>query len=179
MKDDVERILFSAEEIQARVGELGKDISADYQGKNLIIIGVLKGAMFLMADLMRSISIPVVIDFIGISSYGESSRSSGVVRLIKDLEENIENKPILIVEDIVDTGLTLSYLMKTLKLRKPSDIKNCVLVNKQGRRLMEVPLDYVGFEVDNQFVVGYGLDFKDRYRHLPFIGILRKERMEQ
>ena len=178
MRADIEKIIFSAEDIQKKVIELGAVISADYQSKNLIIIGVLKGAMFFVADLMRHISIPVIIDFIGISSYGESSKSSGVVRLIKDIEENIENKQILIVEDIIDTGLTLSYLIKTLKLRKPADIRVCVLLNKQGRRLTDISLDYVGFEIKNHFVVGYGLDFKDRYRHLPFIGLMKRKSQE-
>jgi hypoxanthine phosphoribosyltransferase len=179
MKEDVEKIIFTAEEIEKKVIELGNRISLDYQGKNLIMIGVLKGAMFFMADLMRKVSIPVVIDFIGVSSYGESSRSSGVVRIIKDLEEHIENSHVLIVEDIIDTGLTLAYLIKTLSLRKPSSIKTCVLINKKGRRLQDIPVDYVGFEMDNKFVIGYGMDFQDRYRHLSFICTLREEIFRQ
>jgi hypoxanthine phosphoribosyltransferase len=177
MKDDVEKVLFSQEQIDKRVTELGKKISTDYQGKNLIMIGVLKGAMFFVADLMRKISIPVIVDFIGVSSYGEATRSSGIVRIIKDLEEQIENKPILIVEDIIDTGLTMAYLIKTLKLRKPSSIKICALIDKKGRRLQEIPLDYYGFEVANHFLVGYGLDYVDRYRHLPFICTIKEERL--
>jgi hypoxanthine phosphoribosyltransferase len=177
MKDDVEKIVFSKELIEKKVTELGKKISSDYQGKNLIMIGVLKGAMFFVADLMRKISIPVIVDFIGVSSYGESTRSSGVVRIIKDLEEHIENKPVLIVEDIIDTGLTMGYLIKTLKLRKPSSIKVCALIDKKGRRLQEIPLDYVGFDVGNHFLVGYGLDYVDRYRHLPFICTLKEDRL--
>jgi len=175
MNEDVEKIVFTTEEIEKKVIGLGNRISQDYQGKNLIMIGVLKGAMFFMADLMRNISIPVIIDFIGVSSYGESSRSSGVVRIIKDLEEHIENSHVLIVEDIIDTGLTLAYLMKTLSLRKPLNVKLCVLINKKGRRLQDIPLDYVGFEMDNRFVIGYGLDYQDRYRHLPYICTLRED----
>ncbi|MHC9540884.1 MAG: hypoxanthine phosphoribosyltransferase [Vulcanimicrobiota bacterium] len=175
MNEDVEKIVFTTEEIEKKIIGLGNRISKDYQGKNLIMIGVLKGAMFFMADLMRKISIPVIIDFIGVSSYGESSRSSGVVRIIKDLEEHIENSHVLIVEDIIDTGLTLAYLMKTLSLRKPLDVKICVLINKKGRRLQDIPLDYTGFEMDNRFVIGYGLDYKDKYRHLPYICTLRED----
>jgi hypoxanthine phosphoribosyltransferase len=177
MREDSEKIVFSAEQIEKKVSELGKKISSDYQGKNLIMIGVLKGAMFFMADLMRKVSVPVIIDFIGVSSYGESTRSSGIVRIIKDLEEQIENKPILIVEDIIDTGLTMAYLIKTLKLRKPSSIKVCALIDKKGRRLQEIPLDYRCFEIDNQFLVGYGLDYVDRYRHLPFICTIKEDRL--
>ena len=174
MHPDVDTVIFSEKDIQNKVSALGKRISADYAGKNLILIGILKGAMFFMADLMRSISIPVIIDFIGISSYGEASRSSGVVRIIKDLEEQIENRHILIVEDIIDTGLTMSYLIKTLKIRKPASIKVCVLINKNGRRLLEIPVDYIGFEMDNVFVTGYGMDYLDRYRHLPYICTLKE-----
>ncbi|MDQ7822162.1 MAG: hypoxanthine phosphoribosyltransferase [Candidatus Eremiobacteraeota bacterium] len=174
MREEVAHILFSTEDIQKKIKELGARISSDYQGKNLILIGVLKGAMFFMADLMRQVSIPVIIDFIGISSYGESSKSSGAVRIIKDIEENIDNKPVLVVEDIVDTGLTMNYLLKTLRLRKPSSIKICVLIDKKGRRMQNIPLDYVGFEVENQHVVGFGLDYRDRYRHLPYLCTLKE-----
>jgi hypoxanthine phosphoribosyltransferase len=178
MYEDVDTIIFSQEDIQNKIIALGKRISADYQGKSLLMIGVLKGAMFFVADLMRNISIPVIIDFIGISSYGETSRSSGVVRIIKDLEEHIENKHILIVEDIIDTGLTMSYLIKTLRLRRPASLKVCVLINKNGRRLQELPIDYIGFEMDNVFVVGYGMDYLDRYRHLPHICMLKEKVLE-
>lgn len=179
MKSDIEKVVYSSSEIEERVARLGEDISRDYRGRGLVIAGILKGAMFFVADLMRHISIPVIIDFIGVSSYGETSRGTGVVRIIKDLEENIENKPVLLVEDIIDTGLTLNYLTKTLKLRKPQDIKSCVLINKQGRRLIDVTLDYVGFEMSNQFVVGYGLDYHDKYRHIPFVCTLKKKLIEQ
>jgi hypoxanthine phosphoribosyltransferase len=174
MYEDVDKVLFSQEDVQHKVIALGKRISADYQEKSLILVGVLKGAMFLMADLMRNMSIPVIIDFIGISSYGETTRNSGVVRIIKDLEEHIENKHILIVEDIIDTGLTMSYLVKTLKLRRPASLKICALINKNGRRLQDVEVDYIGFEMDNVFVVGYGMDYLDRYRHLPYICTLKE-----
>lgn len=179
MHNDIKKIVISEDAVQKRIKELGKKISQDYLGKNFIMIGVLKGAMFFIADLMRKISIPVIIDFLGVSSYGETSRNSGIVRIIKDLEENIENRHVLIVEDIIDTGLTLGYILKTLNLRKPASIKTCVFLNKTGRRLQDINIDYLGFEESSDFYVGYGLDYYDRYRHLPFICTLNEKVLEK
>ncbi|MCL5774063.1 MAG: hypoxanthine phosphoribosyltransferase [Firmicutes bacterium] len=175
MLNDVEEILLSAEDIENRIKELAEKISSDYKGKELVLISVLKGSMFFTADLIRHISIPVILDFIAISSYGEATETSGVARIIKDLEENIENRHILIVEDIVDTGLTLGYLMRTLKLKNPASIKVCTLLDKPVRRILEVPIDYKGFEIEDKFVVGYGLDFLGKYRHMHFICTLKPD----
>lgn len=175
MLNDVDEILLSAEDIERRIKELAGEISSDYKGKELVLVSVLKGSMFFTADLIRHISIPVILDFIAISSYGEATETSGVAKIIKDLEENIENRHILIVEDIVDTGLTLGYLMRTLKLKNPASIKVCTLLDKPVRRILEVLIDYKGFEIEDKFVVGYGLDFLGKYRHLPFICTLKPD----
>uniref|UniRef100_UPI003F5459E2 hypoxanthine phosphoribosyltransferase n=1 Tax=Sporomusa carbonis TaxID=3076075 RepID=UPI003F5459E2 len=173
MMDDLEKILFSEADLAARVKELGAAITADYAGKEILMIGVLRGAVIFMADLARAINLPVAIDFMAVSSYGASTTSSGVVRILKDLDEDVENKHVLIVEDIIDSGLTLNYLMENLWSRKPASIKICTLLNKPDRRKVDVPIAYNGFTIPDYFVVGYGLDFAEKYRNLPLIGVLK------
>jgi hypoxanthine phosphoribosyltransferase len=165
-------ILIDRETLQRRIAELGEEISADYTGRDLLLVGVLKGAVFFMADLMRSLTIPCEIDFMAISSYGDSTDSSGVVRILKDLDINIEGREVLVVEDIIDSGLTLSYLMRNLEAREPATLEICALLTKPDRREIDVPVRYVGFEIPNRFVIGYGLDFAERYRNLPYVGVL-------
>jgi hypoxanthine phosphoribosyltransferase len=168
----VSEILIDAETLRRRVDELGEEISADYAGRDLLLVGVLKGAVFFMADLMRRLTVPCEIDFMAISSYGAATDSSGVVRILKDLDINIEGRDVLVVEDIIDSGLTLSYLMRNLESREPASLRICALLTKPDRREIDVPVRYVGFEIPNRFVVGYGLDFAERYRNLPFVGVL-------
>jgi hypoxanthine phosphoribosyltransferase len=168
----VTEVLIDRETLQRRISELGEEISADYAGRDLLLVGVLKGAVFFMADLMRGLTIPCEIDFMAISSYGDSTDSSGVVRILKDLDINIEGRDVLVVEDIIDSGLTLSYLMRNLEAREPASLEICALLTKPERREIEVPVRYVGFEIPNRFVIGYGLDFAERYRNLPYVGIL-------
>jgi len=168
----VTEVLIDQEALQRRIAELGEEISADYTGRDLLLVGVLKGAVFFMADLMRGLSIPCEIDFMAISSYGDSTDSSGVVRILKDLDINIEGRDVLVVEDIIDSGLTLSYLMRNLESREPATLEVCALMTKPERREIEVPVRYVGFEIPNRFVIGYGLDFGERYRNLPYVGVL-------
>ncbi len=175
MINDVERVLLSAEDLSSRIAEIGAKITEDYAGKEILMIGVLRGAVIFMADLARTIKVPVAIDFMAVSSYGAAMNSSGVVRIMKDLDENIEGKHILVVEDIIDSGLTLNYLLDNLKSRKPASIKLCTLLNKPERRKVKVTIDYNGFDVPDYFVVGYGLDYAEKYRNLPFIGILKPE----
>jgi hypoxanthine phosphoribosyltransferase len=165
-------VLISAETIQERVAELGCQISADYNGKELFIIGVLTGAVIFLSDLIRQIRIPLEVDFVATSSYGHATRSSGEVRLLKDLSRPVQGKHVLLVEDIVDTGLTLRYLFETLRARQPVSLVGCTLLDKPSRRLVEVPVKYCGFRIADQFVVGYGLDCAGRYRNLPYIGVL-------
>jgi len=169
----VGEVLVDPEVLSARVAELGAEISADYEGRDLLLIGVLKGAVFFMADLMRKLTIPCEVDFMAISSYGASTDSSGVVRILKDLDINIEGRHVLVVEDIIDSGLTLSYLMRNLESREPATLEVCALLTKPDRREIDVPVRYVGFEIPNRFVIGYGLDFAERYRNLPFIGVVK------
>jgi hypoxanthine phosphoribosyltransferase len=179
MRTELERgvgeVLIDEERLQARIHELGAEISSDYAGRELLLVGVLKGAVFFMADLMRSITVPCEIDFMAISSYGASTDSSGVVRILKDLDINIENRHVVVVEDIVDSGLTLSYLVRNLESRGPASLEVCALLTKPGRREIEVELGYVGFEIPNKFVIGYGLDFAERYRNLPYVGVLHED----
>lgn len=175
LEDDVAEILITEEELQARVAELGKAISNDYRGKDLLLVCILRGAVVFLSDLMRHITIPHEIDFMAVSSYGAATETSGIVRILKDLETSIEGRNVLIVEDIVDTGLTLDYIISNLKTRRPASLRTCVLLNKSERRLVDVPLDYVGFDIPNKFVVGYGLDYGEKYRNLPFIGVLKPE----
>ena len=166
-------VLIDEEALQPAIEELGEEISADYVGRDLLLVGVLKGAVFFMADLMRHLTIPCEIDFMAISSYGDSTDSSGVVRILKDLDINIEGRDVLIVEDIIDSGLTLSYLMRNLEAREPASLEICALLTKPERREADVPVRYIGFEIPNRFVIGYGLDFAERYRNLPYVGMLR------
>ena len=168
----VGEILIGEDELQARIRALGTEISADYQGRELLLVGVLKGAVFFMADLMRRLTIPCEIDFMAISSYGDSTDSSGVVRILKDLDINIEGRHVLVVEDIIDSGLTLSYLIRNLEAREPASLEVCALLTKPERREIDVPVRYVGFPIPNRFVIGYGLDFAERYRNLPYVGVL-------
>ncbi len=175
MREDIEKILFTAEQIAERVHEIGKQISIDYAGKDLLLICVLRGSVLFTADLMRSITIPVKMDSIAVSSYGNATSSSGAVRLLKDLDENIEGVHILIIEDIVDTGLTLDYLISILEQRDPASVKLCALLDKVERRLNDIKPDYCGFVVPNEFVVGYGMDYAEHYRQIPYIGVLKAE----
>jgi hypoxanthine phosphoribosyltransferase len=170
---DIERVLISADEIQKRVKELADQVSDDYRGKRLYMVGILKGAFIFMADLTRALSIPHVVDFMALSSYGKSTES-GAVRILMDLREPIEGQHVLIVEDIVDTGHTLRYLYQVLKGRSPASLRTCALVRKQ-RVQADLPLDYLGFDIPDVWVVGYGLDFADRFRTLPYVGELKKE----
>jgi hypoxanthine phosphoribosyltransferase len=168
----VSEILIDAEALQGRIRGLGEEISSDYDGRDLLLVGVLKGAVFFMADLMRELTVPCEIDFMAISSYGAQTDSSGVVRILKDLDINIAGRDVLVVEDIIDSGLTLSYLMRNLESREPTSLEVCALLTKPSRREIDVPVRYVGFEIPNKFVVGYGLDFAERYRNLPYVGVL-------
>jgi len=171
----VSEILIDEETLHGRIAELGAQISDDYRGEDLLLIGVLKGAIFFMADLMRSIEIPCEVDFMAISSYGAGIDSSGVVRILKDLDVSIEGRNVLVVEDIIDSGLTLSYLLRNLEAREPASLEVCALLTKPDRRENDVVCRYVGFEIPNRFVIGYGLDFAERYRNLPYVGVLRDE----
>ena len=166
-------VLVSAEELQRRVAELGAEITRDYDGRTLLLIGVLKGAVFFLSDLMRFIDVPVEVDFMAVASYGSATDSSGVVRILKDLDIAIEGRHVLIVEDIVDSGLTLQYLMRNLGSRNPSSLEVCALLTKPDRRKVDLPTRYVGFEIPDRFVVGYGLDHAERHRNLPFVAALQ------
>ena len=168
----VGEILIAEEAVKERVQALGAEISADYAGRDVLLVGVLKGAVFFMADLMRNLSVPCEIDFMAISSYGAATDSSGVVRILKDLDINIEGRHVLVVEDIIDSGLTLSYLLRNLESREPASLEICALLTKPDRREIDVPVRYVGFEIPNRFVIGYGLDFAERYRNLPYVAVL-------
>jgi hypoxanthine phosphoribosyltransferase len=165
-------ILVQPDELRRKVVELGRRISEDYEGRDLLLVGVLKGAIFFLSDLMRELSIPCEVDFMAVASYGSSTESSGVVRILKDLDAAIEGRNVLIVEDIVDSGLTLQYLLRNLKARGPASVEVCALLTKPGRREVELPARYVGFEIPNRFVVGYGLDHAERYRNLPYVATL-------
>ena len=179
MMNDVERILFTSEEIGARVRELGQQITNDYAGQDILMIGVLRGAVVFMSDLARAIKRPIDIDFMAISSYGLSTNSSGVVRILKDLDEVVQGRHLLIIEDIIDSGLTLNYLVENLKSRKPASVRICTLLSKPDRRKVDVQVDYNGFIIPDYFVVGYGLDYAGKYRNLPFIGVLKPEIYER
>ena len=170
----VSEVLIEQDALSTRVAELGEEISADYDGREVLLIGVLKGAVFFMADLMRHVRVPCETDFMAISSYGAATDSSGVVRILKDLELNIRDRHVLVVEDVIDSGLTLSYLMRNLGAREPASLEICALLTKPGRREIEVPVRYVGFEIPSRFVIGYGLDFAERYRNLPYVGVLNE-----
>jgi hypoxanthine phosphoribosyltransferase len=165
-------VLVTAEELQRRVAELGEQISKDYAGRPLLLVGVLKGAVFFLSDLMRFIDIPVEVDFMAVASYGSATDSSGVVRILKDLDAAIDDRDVLIVEDIVDSGLTLQYLLRNLGSRNPRTLEVCALLTKPERRKVDLPTRYIGFEIPDKFVVGYGLDYAERYRNLPFVAVL-------
>lgn len=175
MQEDVLRVLFSEEELRAKVKEMGRQITEDYRGRNLMLVTVLKGAVVYMADLMRAIDVPAEIDFMVVSSYGSGVKSSGVVKIVKDLDVPLADKDILIVEDILDSGLTLSYIKKILQDRGPRSIKIATLLDKPSRRKVDLMADYIGFSVPDEFVIGYGLDYDEKYRNLPYIGILKPE----
>ena len=172
LQPEVGEVLVGADELQRRVSELGEEISRDYAGRSLLLVGVLKGAMFFLSDLMRFIEIPVEVDFMAVASYGSATDSSGVVRILKDLDVVIEGRDVLIVEDIVDSGLTLQYLMRNLGSRNPRSLAVCALLTKPERRKVDLPTRYVGFEIPDRFVVGYGLDYEERHRNLPFVAVL-------
>jgi hypoxanthine phosphoribosyltransferase len=171
----VGEILVQPDELAHRVRELAEQISADYAGKNVLLIGVLKGAVFFLADLMRQLDVDCEVDFMAVSSYGSSTDSSGVVRILKDLDSAIEDRHVLIVEDIVDSGLTLSYLFRMLRGRKPASLEVCALLTKPDRREVDMPIRYVGFEIPNRFAIGYGLDHAERYRNLPYVAVLHPD----
>jgi hypoxanthine phosphoribosyltransferase len=167
-------VLYSPEQIAARVKQLGEQIERDYENKELVLLGVLKGSFLFMSDLARAIDLPLQVDFIGLSSYGEATESSGVVKITSDLSRPIEHKHVLVVEDIVDTGLTMRYLLDNLATRHPASVKLCALLHKPSRARTRIPLDYLGFEIEDRFVVGYGLDAAEKYRNVPFIGTIKR-----
>ena len=175
MMNDIAKILLTREQLNEKTKELGEIISEDYKDKNLFIICVLKGGVMFTTDLIREITIPLEIDFMAISSYGDSTSSSGVVKIVKDLDSDIKGKDVLIVEDIIDSGLTLKYLKELLHSRKPNSIKICTILNKPARRQENVYVDYIGYDIPDEFVVGYGLDYAEKYRNLPFVGVLKPE----
>ncbi|MFT9496164.1 hypoxanthine phosphoribosyltransferase [Anaerosolibacter sp.] len=179
MKNDIKEILFTPAQLDEKITELGHQISKDYHGKDLLMIGVLKGANVFMSDLMRKIGTSVKIDFMAVSSYGLSTESSGVVRIIKDLDDSIEGKDVLVVEDIIDTGLTLHYLYDNLLSRKPNSLKICTLLDKPERRKVAINVDYKGFDIPDEFIVGYGIDYAEQYRNLPYVAILKREVYER
>lgn len=176
MHQDIDHILVSEEQLQAKVAELGAQISRDYEGRELLLVSILKGSVVFMADLMRAVSIPCAIDFMVVSSYGgANTESTGLVKIVKDLDADLTGKDVLIVEDILDTGITLSRLMPVLKMRNPSSVRLCTILSKPSRRKTQIEPDYIGFEVPDEFVVGYGLDFDEKYRNLPYVGVLKPE----
>jgi hypoxanthine phosphoribosyltransferase len=177
MSDDgIGEVLVTPEELKRRVAELGTEISRDYEGRDLVLVGVLKGAVMFLADLMRELTVPCELDFMAVSSYGSSTDSSGVVRILKDLEASIEGRDVLIVEDIIDSGLTLQYLMRNLKARNPRSLEVCALLTKPERRRVDLPTRYVGFEIPNRFAIGYGLDHAQKYRNLDYVAVLADDR---
>ena len=171
MADEILEILFHEQQIRSRVGELAREITKDYTGRQLVLVSILRGSVFFATDLARQIDLPLSMDFLSISSYGEDSE--GVVRITKDLEENIAGKDVLVIEDIIDTGFTLKYLFRTLGSRNPKSLEVCALLNRRARRIIEIDLKYIGFEIPDKFVVGYGLDYRQRYRNLPYIGVVK------
>ncbi len=175
MFDDIGKILFTQEEIADIVRNMGRQISEDYKGKNLLLVGVLKGSLVFMADLMREITVPCSLDFLSVSSYGGGTVTSGEVRILKDLDSSLEGKDLLIVEDILDSGVTLSFLLKTLSARRPASIRLCTLLDKPERRRVDIHADYIGASVPDEFIVGYGLDYAEKYRNVPYIGVLKPE----
>jgi len=175
MLQDVARVLISTEELQRRVQELADQISSDYKDQNPLLVCVLKGGYVFLADLTRAVSITHGVDFMAISSYGSSTVSSGVVRILKDLDRDISGRHVLLVEDIIDTGHTIAYILENLRTRQPASLRVCTLLSKPSRRELDLPVDYIGFEIPNEFVIGYGLDYAENYRNLSFIGVLKPE----
>lgn len=176
---DIRQVLISEQAIQDRVSEMGGAISRDYRGRNPLLVGVLKGVVFFMADLLRAITIPVEADFIAVSSYSAEARDKGLVRLVKDLEIPLSGRHVLFVEDVIDTGLTLNYLLRNLRTRDPASLEVCVLFDKPAHRLIDIPIKYKGFDLPDRFVAGYGLDYRERYRNLPFVGVLKADVLKQ
>ena len=172
--DRIGEVLVSREELARRVQELGAEINRDYEGRDLVMVGVLKGAVIFLADLMRQLTVPCEVDFMAVSSYGSATDSSGVVRILKDLDAPIEGRHVLIVEDIIDSGLTLQYLVRNLRARTPRSLEVCALLTKPARRRIELPIRYVGFEIPNRYVIGYGLDYAQRYRNLSYVAVLNE-----
>ena len=173
LSPDISEVLFTAEQIQSRVNALAAEISVEYRDKNPVLVGVLKGVLFFMADLLKALPIAAEVDFLSVANYSTDSRAQGLVRLVKDLETPIEGRHILFVEDVIDTGLTLNYLLRTLRARQPASLEVCVLFNKPDKRLIDIPLRFKGFDIPDRFVVGYGLDFREKYRNLPYVGSLK------
>ena len=172
---EIEKVLISQQEIADKVAELAKAIDADYAGREVLLVGVLKGAVMIMADLARALTVPVSMDFMAVSSYGSSTSSSGVVRILKDLDREVADRHILVVEDVIDSGLTLSWLLRNMSSRGPASVEVCALLRKPEAAKVELPVKYVGFDIPSEFVVGYGLDYAERYRELPFVGLLKPE----
>lgn len=175
MEKDLQKVLITEEEIRRKVKELGEVVTRDYQDKDLLVVGILKGSVVFMGDLIREIKLPLQIDFMEVSSYGKSTESSGAVRILKDLKSDVEGRNILIVEDIIDTGLTLGYLLNNLEARKPGSIKICTFLNKPSRRKVDLQADYNGYDIPDEYVVGYGLDYGEAYRNLPYVAVLKPE----
>jgi hypoxanthine phosphoribosyltransferase len=173
--DEIEKVLISSEEIQGKVAEMAAAIDADYAGREVLLVGVLKGAVMIMADLARALTVPVSMEFMAVSSYGSSTSSSGVVRILKDLDREVADKHVLVVEDVIDSGLTLSWLLRNMKSRGPASVEVCALLRKPEAAKVDLPVRYVGFDIPSEFVVGYGLDYGERYRELPFVGLLKPE----
>lgn len=175
LQEDIAHILVSEEAIQSTIASMGQRLSQEYSGKDLLLVGVLKGAIMFIVDLARAIELPLTMDFMAVASYGASTETSGIVRILKDLDTSIEGKHVLIVEDIIDSGLTLNYILDTLRTRNPASLRVCTLLNKPARRRVDVPVDYICFNIPDEFVVGYGLDYNQIYRNLPFVGVLKPE----
>jgi hypoxanthine phosphoribosyltransferase len=173
---NIGEVLIAEEDLQRRVSELGAEISRDYEGRDLVMVGVLRGAVLFVADLLRELTVPCEVDFMAVSSYGSATDSSGVVRILKDLDASIEGRDVLIVEDIIDSGLTLQYMVRSLKARNPNSLETCALLTKPERRRVDLPIKYVGFEIPDRFVIGYGLDYAQHYRNLRFVAVLASDR---
>lgn len=173
MNDDIRAVLVSEQQLKDKVAQLGAQISQDYVGKDLVLVSILKGAVVFMADLMRAVTIPCSIDFMVVSSYGAGTTTTGLVKIIKDLDSDLSGKDVLIVEDILDTGVTLSNLVPMLKMRDPNSVRICAILDKPSRRRADIQADYIGFQVPDEFVVGYGLDYDEKYRNLPYVGVLK------
>ena len=175
MLDDIDHILVTEDQLREEIARMGRVLAQDYAGKDLLLVGVLRGAIMFIVDLARAVDLPLTMDFMAVASYGASTETSGIVRILKDLDSSIEGKDVLVVEDIIDSGLTLNYILETLRNRNPASLRVCTLLNKAERRRVDVPIDYVCFTIPDEFVVGYGLDFNQIYRNLPFVGVLKPE----